>query len=61
MSVISLQVTVRLVRVYNKTDVDQEVQKKAQECFKEWCNEEYLTDFSAEPGKSSCAVIFAIM
>ncbi len=65
-SVISLQVTdlnikripIQLVRVYYKTDVDQDVQKKAQECFKEWCSEYESIE---ESGKSSCAVIFAIM
>ncbi len=65
-SVISLQVTdlnikripIQLVRVYYKTDVDQDVQKNAQECFKEWCKKD---DSIEESGKSSCAVIFAIM
>uniref|UniRef100_A0A9J7Y9E0 HD domain-containing protein n=1 Tax=Cyprinus carpio carpio TaxID=630221 RepID=A0A9J7Y9E0_CYPCA len=33
-----------LVRVYHKTDVAQEVQEKAQECFREWCSKEEFID-----------------
>ncbi|XP_059407401.1 deoxynucleoside triphosphate triphosphohydrolase SAMHD1-like [Carassius carassius] len=33
-----------LVRVYHKTDVDQEVKKKAQECFREWCRDDKFID-----------------
>ncbi|XP_026137198.1 uncharacterized protein LOC113114400 isoform X2 [Carassius auratus] len=33
-----------VIRVYHKTDVAQEVHKKAQECFLEWCREEDFID-----------------